>query len=210
MAVVHQSKSGAVDATIDALRRGATVVVPTDTVYGLAALPTNDAAIAAIYELKGRPDAMPLPVLGASFEQVTALGLEVTDDATALAERWWPGPLTLVCGFSPLAEAPKWLEGRDELAVRVPDHPFLLQVMRHTGVILVTSANPHGSPTPTTADEVAKVLGARVELIIDGGKLHGEPSTLVNVRHTPSIIEREGAIGAEAINDLVAKGGGAP
>ncbi len=208
MAVVDQKDKDAVEVTVAALQRGAAVVVPTDTVYGLAALPTNDAAIALIYELKGRPDSMPLPVLGASIDQVSALGFALGVVAEELAGRWWPGPLTLVCGFSPGAEPPTWLAGRDEAAVRVPDHDFLLQVMQRTGVLLVTSANPHGSPTPTTADAVATEFGARVELVIDGGELHAEPSTLVNVRGTQPIIEREGAIPSDAIAELVAQKGG--
>ena len=107
--------------------------MPTDTVYGLAARPDDRDAVQAVYRAKGRPDGMHLPVLAASLDQVRALGVELTEAASALAGRWWPGPLTLAFGFGAGALRPGWLAGRDEVAVRIPDHDFLRGLLRGTG-----------------------------------------------------------------------------
>src|SRR5215472_15399722 len=97
------------------LRAGGVVVVPTDTVYGLAARPTEDVAVEAIYRIKGRPNTMPLPVLASSVADVESLGVRFTPAARALAARWWPGPLTLAFGFAAGTERPAWLAGREEV-----------------------------------------------------------------------------------------------
>jgi L-threonylcarbamoyladenylate synthase len=190
-------------AAAEVLRAGGVVVVPTDTVYGLAARPEDADAVRAVYRVKDRPEGMPLPVLAASLDQVRALGVEVTDAASALAERWWPGPLTLAFGFGTGAR-PEWLEGRDEVAVRIPDHDFARELLRTTGVLLVTSANPHGAPTPRAAGDVAASLGQAVDLIVDDGELTETPSTLVNVRRAEAVVEREGAIGRVEIERVLA------
>ena len=181
------------------LRAGGVVVVPTDTVYGLAARPTDTDAVGAVYRIKGRPEGMPLPVLAASEEQVRALGVAFSDGARGLAARWWPGPLTLAFAFDPEAPRPSWLAGRDEVAVRVPDHDFLRGLLAETGVLVVTSANRHGAPTPRAPDDVASALGPDVGLVVDGGVLHEVPSTLVNVAGPEPVVEREGAIERAAI-----------
>ena len=130
--------------------------------------------------------------------QVRALGVAFNTAAEVLAERWWPGPLTLAFGFDPGLERPGWLAGREEVAVRIPDHDFLRSLLEQTGVLVVTSANPHGAPTPRTAHDVAASLGPAVDLVVDGGPLEDVPSTLVNVRRPEPEVEREGAIaGAE-------------
>jgi L-threonylcarbamoyladenylate synthase len=131
------------------------------------------------------------------------LGVDFAPAAEVLARRWWPGPLTLAFGFDPARERPAWLESRDEVAVRIPDHDFLREVLERTGVLLVTSANPHGAPTPRTARDVAARLGDAVGLLIDGGELHDVPSTLVNVRAEPATVEREGALPGAAIAEAL-------
>lgn len=187
-------------AAVDTLGRGGVVVVPTDTVYGLAARPDDAGAIQAVYRAKGRPATLHLPVLAASLDQVRALGVTVTDAAGALAARWWPGPLTLAFGFAPGSARPAWLNGRDEVAVRIPDHDFLRGLLRTTGVLLVTSANPHGEPTARAVADVAASLGDTVDLIVDGGELNEMPSTLVNVRGEQAVVEREGVITRDEID----------
>jgi L-threonylcarbamoyladenylate synthase len=182
---------------------GGVVVVPTDTVYGLAARPTDAEAVRAVYRMKGRPEGMHLPVLAASIAQVRALGVAFSPAAAALAQRWWPGPLTLALGFETGLDRPAWLDGRAEVAVRIPDHDFLRALLQRTGVLVVTSANPHGAPTPRTAQDVAEGLGPSVGLVIDGGELRDVPSTLVNVNGDTASVEREGAIGSEAIADAL-------
>jgi L-threonylcarbamoyladenylate synthase len=191
-------------AAADALRRGGVVVMPTDTVYGLAARPEDGDAVQAVYRAKGRPEGMHLPVLAASLDQVRALGVEVSGAASALAARWWPGPLTLAFGFGAGSDRPAWLTGRDEVAVRIPDHDFLLGLLRGTGVLLVTSANPHGAPTAPVALDAAVSLGDAVDLIVDGGELTEVPSTLVNVRGERAVVEREGVIAQADIEHALA------
>lgn len=186
------------------LQRGGLVVVPTDTVYGLAVRPEDGGAVQAVYRVKGRPGGMHLPVLAASLDQVRSLGVDVTDAAGALATRWWPGPLTLAFGFGAASTRPDWLAGRDEVAVRIPDHPFLRGLLQATGVLLVTSANPHGAPTARAAADVAASLADSVDLIVDGGELTEVPSTLVNVRGGEAAVEREGVIPRAEIEEAVA------
>ena len=186
------------------LRAGGVVVVPTDTVYGLAARPTDTDAVGAVYRIKGRPEGMPLPVLAASEEQVRALGVAFSDGARGLAARWWPGPLTLAFAFDPEVPRPSWLAGRDEVAVRVPDHDFLRGLLEATGVLLVTSANPHGVPTARVAGGVAASLGKSVDMIVDGGELTEVPSTLVNVFGGQAVVEREGVISRAEIDAALA------
>jgi L-threonylcarbamoyladenylate synthase len=181
------------------LDEGGVVVVPTDTVYGLAARPDRPDAVRAVYRIKERPAALPLPILAASLDQVRALGVSVTDAAAVLAGRWWPGPLTLAFGFAAAAPRPDWLAGRDEVAVRVPDLDSLRALLEHTGVLLTTSANPHGQPTARACVDVAAQLGDDVTLALDGGELDEVPSTLVNVHHLQVSVEREGAIARHEI-----------
>ena len=201
--VVHADDDGA-RAAAAALRSGGVVVVPTDTVYGLAARPEEADAVRAVYRAKGRPEGMHLPVLAATLDQVRALGVELTDGAGTLAARWWPGPLTLAFGFDHGADRPAWLAGREEVAVRIPDHDFLRALLRETGALLVTSANPHGAPTARAAGDVAASLGDQVDLIVDGGELTEVPSTLVNVRGVSAVVEREGVLSRTEIEDALA------
>ena len=189
--------------TADWLLQGGVAVVLTDTVYGLAARPDQVDATHAIYRMKGRPEGMHLPVLAASVAQVRGLGVAFTPGAEALARRWWPGPLTMAFGFESQLDRPPWLEGRAEVAVRIPDHHFLRGLLEQTGVLVVTSANPHGAPTPRTARDVVQALGSSVELVIDGGTLHDVPSTLVNVSGAEPSVEREGALARRAIADAL-------
>jgi len=190
---------------VEVLHAGGVVVVPTDTVYGLAARPGDRDAVQAVFRAKGRPEGMHLPVLAASLEQVRALGVDVNPAALALARWWWPGPLTLAFGFDAAAERPAWLDGRHEVAVRIPDHDVLRSLLARTGPLVVTSANPHGAPTPRTAHDVAASLGPAVDLVLDGGQLRDVPSTLVNVRGASAVIEREGAITRDEVAAALAE-----
>ncbi|MGO8863896.1 MAG: L-threonylcarbamoyladenylate synthase [Acidimicrobiales bacterium] len=192
-------EEGALAAAAAALQAGEVIVVPTDTVYGLAALPDDAGAARRIYLAKNRPTQLHLPVLAASVDQVRRLGVDVSQAAASLAARWWPGPLTMVFGFSATSARPSWLRGREEVAVRIPQNTFLLALLRITGVLLVTSANRHGLGTPASADEAASQLSPHVGLIVKAGTLDAAPSTLVNVRSEVAVVEREGSITREAI-----------
>jgi L-threonylcarbamoyladenylate synthase len=199
MRTLQVDDADAVTSTITALRAGEVVVVPTDTVYGLAALPDLEAAVHRIYLAKRRPDHLNLPVLAASLDQVRRLGVEFSADAATLAAQWWPGPLTLAFGFSEKATRPPWLADRDEVAVRIPQNDFLRAVLHLTGVLVVTSANAHGEPTPVSAPDAGRRLAPHVTLVIDAGTLDSSPSTLVNVHSQRAEVEREGAISRHAV-----------
>jgi L-threonylcarbamoyladenylate synthase len=188
---------------VEVLEQGGIVVLPTDTVYGLAARPDRPDAVGRVYLTKRRPERLALPVLASSLEQVGDLGVALSDPARRLAERWWPGPLTLAFGFAAGAARPAWLSDRDEVAVRIPDHPFVRTLIRRTGVLLVTSANRHGTPTAHTCGQVTTALGHEVDLYVDGGALTEVPSTLVNVRGPEPAVEREGAIARRDVARLL-------
>ena len=200
MQTVHMTDEGARSAAAASLRAGGVIVVPTDTVYGLAALPDDAGAVARIYAAKNRPDRIHLPVLAATLDHVRRLGVAFPQAAVTLSSLWWPGPLTMAFGFSATAARPDWLIGRDEVAVRIPDDAFLLALMRDVGPLVVTSANRHGDATPPSAEEAGSRLAPYVSLVIDGGVLDTVPSTLVNMRTSPPVVEREGAITRRAIS----------
>jgi L-threonylcarbamoyladenylate synthase len=202
---VHAGEVGALDSAAAIIRSGGIVVVPTDTVYGLAARPDVPEAVQAVYRAKGRPGGMHLPVLASSVGQVRDLGVAFDSAATALAERWWPGPLTIAFGFEPRATRPDWLVGRTEVAVRIPDHDFVRALLGQTGVLVVTSANAHGAPTSLTAAGASSSLRTSVGLVVDGGELTEVPSTLVNLCGVEAVVERDGAIPAAEVHAALGK-----
>ncbi len=171
-----------VDEVSTALRAGHVVALPTDTVYGLAALPGVEGATAGLFALKGRSADVPLAVLCADAD--TALGLAapeaVSDQVRRIAERLWPGPLTLVL---PRRDGLGYALGQPAhtVGVRCPDHPLLRALAAAVGPIATTSANRHRNPTPATAAGVAEVFGAELGLVVDGGPCAGVPSTVVDV-----------------------------
>jgi L-threonylcarbamoyladenylate synthase len=178
--------AGALDAAEAALRAGDAIIVPTDTVYGLAAL---QASSEALYALKGRPDSLPIAVLVESREQAGSL-VEVSGTAGLLAEAFWPGPLTIVLPSR---------TGSDTLGVRCPDHDFTRALARRVGPLAVTSANRHGERTPAMASEAAASLTGEVALVIDGGPCHGVASTVVDATGPEVTIIRAGPIAEEQI-----------
>jgi L-threonylcarbamoyladenylate synthase len=198
-------RESAIDEAVAALAAGRLVVFPTETVYGLGADATSDAAVARVYDVKGRPTFNPLiahvPDLAAAERLVV-----VSASARRLARAFWPGPLTLVlprradCPVSLLASA-----GLDTLAVRVPDHPLALALLRAAGRPLVApSANPSGRLSPTTADAVRDALGTDVALVLDGGPCRvGVESTVVDLSGERPTLLRPGGVPSEAIEALL-------
>jgi len=201
--VVPASDPGALALAVAIIRRGGVVAVPTETFYGLAADATHQGAVTRIFEIKGRPATLALPLVAASLEQVTAL-LGPLDAATAKAARaWWPGPLSLVIAAAPLLSARAGqadLEGSPPggrtVAVRVPAHAFVRALAAGAGTLLTsTSANRTGEPPAETADAVRASLGESVDLVIDGGPTPGgKPSTIADVRGATPRLVRDGAI----------------
>ena len=170
----------AVERAAEALRGGEVVVVPTDTVYGLAVVAALPGATARAFALKGRPGDVALPVLVADVDQALALAADdVPAGALRLMRRWWPGGLTVVVRRR--GELGLELGGADDetIGLRVPAHPVPLALAARVGPLAVTSANLHGSPTPVTAAGVMEHLGAGLGVVLDAGACDGAPSTVV-------------------------------
>ena len=188
------ASEAAVAAAARCLAEGGLVGFPTETVYGLGADATNPAAIARLYQAKGRPSFNPL--IAHVRDLVAARRIGVFDaEATALAEAFWPGPLTLVlprtngCAVADLATA-----GLDTVAIRVPAHPLARKILRaFGGPVVAPSANLSGHVSPTTAAHVHSDLAGRIDLIVDGGAVAvGVESTIVGCFETPMLLRPGG------------------
>lgn len=176
------------------LQEGGVIVFPTDTVYGLGADAFNARAVERIYEAKNRPRYQQFPLLIASIEELATVAEPIAGIAWFLARRFWPGALTLV--LSKKDSLPAHLVSASTIAIRVPNHPICLALMKGLGhPIIGTSANISGQPAPLTAEEVSQQLRQKVDLIINGGKCPGgRESTIVDVTCEPPKILRQGAI----------------
>jgi L-threonylcarbamoyladenylate synthase len=183
-----------IDKIVECLGNGGVVLLPTDTVYGLAVSPKFDEAIDRLFALKRRPRNVNLPIMVASDEELEPLGFEVSESARRLLRSpLIPGSLTLAMGFSS-EYRPDWLAGREEAAVRIPNDGRLLSVLRKTGPLLVTSANAHSAETPDNVADILAQLDGAPDLWVDGGTLRTTASTLVNCRVDPPRIERLGVV----------------
>jgi L-threonylcarbamoyladenylate synthase len=176
----------ALDVAEAALRAGGAVVLPTDTVYGVATLPPF---VDVLYRLKGRPDAVPIAVLVASVDQAREL-IDLSPVARRVAEAFWPGPLTLVA---------RRVDAPSTLGVRCPDHAFVRALAARVGPLSTTSCNRHGQPTPPDATDAAASLDGAVAAVIDGGPCAGEASTVVDASDDPLTILRKGPISEQSV-----------
>lgn len=184
------------------LRGGGLVAFPTDTVYGVGALAFDSAGIDRIFEAKGRDTAKAIPILVGTLEQLAEVTLMLTPSAQKLAQRYWPGALTLVVPRHP--GLPENLSPVPTVGVRMPDHPFALDLLRSAGPLAVTSANLSGQENPVSAQDVLAQLNGRIELVIDGGNAPGGvPSTVVDCTGEQARILRQGAIAGEEIAKIV-------
>jgi len=186
------------------IQEGGLLAYPTDTVYGVGCDAYDNAAVLRVYAVKQRPRSDPLPLLIADLEQLVDLVADVPEAAGRLMRRFWPGALTLILRkgrrVSSLVAA-----GGEHVAVRLPDHPIPRSLVRLAGVPIVgTSANLHGSRSPTTAQHVAFELGDRVDMILDGGRTrHGRESTVVDATTDPPRVVRVGAIPPVAVAEAL-------
>lgn len=189
------------------LQVGGLVAFPTETVYGLGADATNDRAVAKIYEAKGRPQFNPLIAHVTDVEEAFAQA-EFPAAALTLAAKFWPGPLTLVlprkkgCMVSLLSSA-----GLPSIALRVPQHPLALELIRAVGrPVVAPSANPSGRISPTTAAHVREGLGSKVEMILDGGPCAvGLESTIVSLLDDTPRLLRAGGLAREKIEEALGR-----
>lgn len=200
----HNPDPDAIREAADVVRRGELVVFPTETVYGLAADALSEAAVRRVFDAKGRAEEHPLPVQVAGVEQLGLVASDVPDAAKALAERFWPGPLTIVLPKN--RSLPDIVTGgRDTVGVRVPDHAVALALLREVGgPIIATSANVSGRSAPRSAGCAIRGFGNMVAVILDAGESKiGVASTVVDVSVVPPRILRRGAISAEEIRAVV-------
>ncbi len=186
------------------LRDGRLVAFPTETVYGLGANALDLVAVSRIFEAKGRPRTSPLIVHVSSIEMARELAAEWPDAAQRLAERFWPGPLTLVVKKRPLI--PDIVTaGLPTVGLRMPAHPVALALLREAGIsVAAPSANRFTQLSPTTAEHVRRGLGRRVAYVLDGGPCEvGIESTVLSLVEEPFVVLRPGGISRSQIEDLV-------
>jgi tRNA threonylcarbamoyl adenosine modification protein (Sua5/YciO/YrdC/YwlC family) len=198
-----QRESGLAAATT-AIRSGELVVLPTDTVYGVAADAFDVAAVRRLLDAKGRGRDMPPPVLVGSVATLDALGSDVPTWARALVEHYWPGPLTIVVREQ---SSLQWDLGetRGTVAVRMPHDPVALELLARTGPLAVSSANTTGRPAATDADQAAEMLGESVSVVLDGGPtVDDRPSTIVDCTAARPRVLRVGAVPVDELRTVLA------
>jgi len=186
------------------IRRGEIVAFPTETVYGLGADATSDSAVRKVFEAKGRPGDNPVIVHIASLEQLRTVATAIDDRALALADVYWPGPLTMV--FVKSHQVSYEATGhRDTVAVRMPAHPVALSlIMESRRPIAAPSANVSGRPSPTSAEHVLGDLEGKIPLILDGGETaFGVESTVVNLATDPPTVLRPGPITPDELAGVI-------
>jgi L-threonylcarbamoyladenylate synthase len=186
-----------VEDLVAAIEAGELVVLPTDTVYGLACAPERE-AVEALSALKGRPPGQPLALVVASLDRLLELIPELRGSSEAVARRLLPGPYTLV--FPNVARRYGWLTGirPETIGVRVPacDGPGR-EVFERVGAVVATSANRHGDPDPRALGDVPAEIRAGVAAVLDGGELPGVPSTVLDLTGEEPRVLREGAVPAK-------------
>ena len=186
------------------LRAGKLVAFPTETVYGLGGNAYDSTASARIYAAKGRPSDNPLIVHISCFDELSPLVSDIPKEAKALADRFWPGPLTMIMNKSD--KIPKETTGGlDTVAIRMPSHPIANRLIKEAGIpIAAPSANASGRPSTTKAEHVIEDLDGKIDMIIDGGSSDiGLESTIVDLTVKPALILRPGYITIEMLREVI-------
>jgi len=189
----------AVTAAADEITGGHIVVIPTDTIYGIAAAASDSAAVVSIFTVKQRPTDRRVAVLVADLAQARTL-VEVDGVFTTLADRFWPGPLTLVAPRR--AGSPPAVGSEHDIGVRCPDHDLVRELARRVGPLATTSANAHGQTPHHHAASVAAAL-PNVGLVIDGGICSGQASTVVDLCRPHPHVLRTGPISEAEIVEAI-------
>ena len=189
-----------VDEAVAALRAGKPVVLPFDTVYGLAADPYRDEAARGVYRLKGRDETQPTALVASSLDYLLECVPELRGCAASVARRLLPGPLTLVVP-NPAGRF-RWITGsnQESIGIRVPafEGPGR-EVLDRVGAVMATSANHPGGPDPRRLDDVPDEICAGAGAVLDGGELPGTPSTVIDLTGRQPRVLREGALPAEEV-----------
>ncbi len=203
----EQQREDGLAAAALAVRRGELVIIPTDTVYGIACDAFDAAAVTRLLEAKGRGRDMPPPVLISTVTTLDALAADVPDWARLLAEEFWPGPLTLVCRQQ---QSLQWDLGdtRGTVAVRIPDHDVALDLIQRTGPLAVSSANLSGMTAATDVDDALSMLADDVSATLDSGSTPGmTASTIVDCTGESPRLLRDGVLPLERLRQVLTNAG---
>lgn len=186
------------------IERGETVAIPTETVYGLAADAFNINAVKKIFEQKGRPAENPLIVHISDWDQLTELAQEIPEDAKKLADQFWPGPLSFV--LRKKNTVPDIVTGGLEtVAVRMPDHPLTLSLIKKTGPLTAPSANKSGRPSPTNPKHIEEDFGTDIPILDGGASKLGLESTVIDLSSQEITILRPGFVDTKMLEDILGK-----
>ena len=198
--ILNGADSSSIDIAVRALQRDLLVAIPTETVYGLAARASSPSAVRKIFVVKGRPIGHPLILHVANKQDLSLWSLELSNNARLLAEKYWPGPLTIIVKRNDKV-CDEITGGRDTVAIRCPNHPVATELLiRLTDAIVAPSANHFGKVSPTSASHVAEDFGDEISVILDGGECSiGVESTIIDCTTEPPQILRAGAISADQI-----------
>jgi len=200
---ILKASQSSISEAIRVIKFGGLIVYPTDTVYGLGCDPFNTLAVKRLIDAKEQRK-KPLPILASDIEHIKTVA-KVTETAEKLARKFWPGPLTIVLKKKP--QLPEIVTfGRDTVGVRVPNHPVALELLGQcNGLLIGTSANISGKKSAVTAEDAAKQLGDKVDLILDGGRATlGKGSTVINLADRRFRVERIGPISLKEIESILA------
>jgi L-threonylcarbamoyladenylate synthase len=196
--VLPTSDPNALRHAADVLRHNGLVAFPTDTVYGVGALAFKAEAVQRLYIVKGRATDKAIAVLVSRTADLSKVAKELVPSAQRLAEKYWPGPLTLVVPKHP--DLPAAVSALPTVGVRFPGHPVARKLLELTGPLAVTSANRSGGPNSLTAEDVLAALSGRIDLLLDGGRVPGGiPSTVVDCTSAQPVILRQGPVSAAEI-----------
>jgi tRNA threonylcarbamoyl adenosine modification protein (Sua5/YciO/YrdC/YwlC family) len=191
-----------IDEAVNAISRGGLVVLPTDTVYGIGADAFDAEAVAALLAAKGRGRQMPPPVLVPDARTLDGLATDVPDDARRLVETFWPGGFTIILRAQP-SLAWDLGETHGTVALRMPDHPAALALLRRTGPLAVSSANATGRPAALDVDDAQAQLGDAVTVYLDGGTAPGGvASTIVDATSDTLRVVRQGAVTLDRLREV--------
>ena len=198
--ILNSADSSSIDIAVRALQRDLLVAIPTETVYGLAARASSPSAVKKIFVVKGRPIGHPLILHVANKQDLSLWSQELSNNARLLAEKYWPGPLTIIVKRNDKV-CDEITGGRDTVAIRCPNHPVATELLiRLTDAIVAPSANHFGKVSPTSARHVAEDFGDEISVILDGGECSiGVESTIIDCTTEPPQILRAGAISADQI-----------
>lgn len=198
--ILDGKRESEIDECVNTLRDGSVIGIPTETVYGLAAIATNSSAINLVFAIKERPTFHPLILHIADVSMLDDWATNISSEARALCKQFWPGPLTLI-----LHKSDKVLTevtgGRSTVAIRCPNHSVTTKLLKKLNdAVVAPSANKFGKVSPTTAQHVVNDLGSDISIVLDGGDCSiGLESTIIDCTTTPPQLLRTGAITAEQI-----------